>query len=72
MLSWILVGAGDVQHLALLLGGGQFRLDLRLGSAQYIFDDALAGIRAIARRVAAFPASVFSLTDVSFAVGAAF
>ena len=66
----ILICAADIDALAGLHGGGQLRLALRLGLAQDIFDDALAGFGVVASGVAALPPAVFALADVALAVGA--
>ena len=66
----ILVGAADIDALDGLHGGGQLRFALRLGLAQDIFDDALAGFGVVASGVAALPPAIFALADVALAVGA--
>ncbi len=66
----VFVGAADIDAFGGLHGGGQLRLTLRLGLAQDIFDDALAGLRVIASGVAALPPAIFALADVALAVGA--
>lgn len=68
----VFIGSDYVQGLALLLGGDQFLFGLGLGLAQYIFDDAFVGFWVVASRVAALPAPVRPLPQVSLAVGAFF
>ena len=60
-----------IQLPAVLDGGTQLVLDLRLRSAKHIFRDHLP-VCIIARRISAFPASVFPLTDITFAIGSSF
>lgn len=60
----------DVDTLGGLHGGGQLRFALRLGLAQDIFDDALAGFGVVASGVAALPATIAAFADVTFTVGA--
>ena len=50
----------------------QFLLDLALSFAEDILDDAFTGDGIVSGGVATLPAAIASLTDISFAVGAAF
>ncbi len=67
----VLVGAGDVYLLGLLHRCLEFFFGLRLGAAQDIFDDALAGVGIVTRGVAALPTAVGALPQIALAVGAA-
>lgn len=64
----ILICAADIDALAGFHGGGQLCFALRLGLAQDIFDDALAGFGVVASGVATLPPAVFALADVALAV----
>ena len=68
----IFLGSDYIQILVFLQDFGQLGLDLGLGFAEDIFDDALASDRIVAGGVAALPATVAPLADISFAVSAAF
>ena len=61
-----------VEILGFLQDFGQLGLDLSLGFAEDVLDNAFAGGGIVAGGVTAFPAAVAPLADISFAVGAAF
>ena len=60
-----------IELLAVLNGRTQFIFDFCLRLAKHIFRDRLS-VCIIARRISAFPASVFPLTDITFAIGSSF
>ena len=60
-----------IELLAVLNRGTQLVLDLRLRSAKHIFRDHLP-VCIVSSGVPAFPASVFPLANIPFAVGSSF
>ena len=63
---------GHVQAAGLPNGLLQLRLHLGLGSAQYVLDDPLAGIRVVSGGVPALPAPIAALSDISLTIGPLF
>ena len=63
---------GHVQAAGLPNGLLQLRLDLGLGSAQYVLDDPLAGIRVVSGGVPALPAAIAALANISLTIGPLF
>ena len=68
----VFLSSDYIEVFCFLQDSGQLGFDFGLAFAEDVFDDALASGGIVASGVAAFPAAIASLADVSFAVGAAF
>ena len=68
----VFFAAAHIQALTFLQGFFQLFLDFGLCLTQHILDNPLAGLGVVPGGVPALPAAIFSLTDVTFAVGPLF